>query len=173
MPRRRRYPDEPEVYADTLTCLFQAEASPETERVLDEATHFRAYDAWALARAHIFEEWQKATDPVNLQPKAPKTMRDAAALLKKHPPTDIVQTEVDRLIEAIEAPYGTRIQKMIREAMRLSDDPARQSAAVAELAKDLGLEPAPPPDPLPVIEIEDVHLVCWIAIVPSSTGIVQ
>jgi len=62
---------------------------------------------------------------------------------------------------------------MIREAMRLSDDPARQSAAVAELAKDLGLEPAPPPDPLPVIEIEDVHLVCWIAIVPSSTGIVQ
>ena len=112
--------EEPEVSADTLTCLFQAEATPETERVLDEATHNRAYDAWALARDHIFEEWQKATDPVNLQPKVPKTMRDAAALLKKHPPTDIVQTEVDRLIEAIEAPYGTRIQKMIREAMRSS-----------------------------------------------------
>jgi len=160
--------ENPEVFSDTLTCLFQAEASPETERVLDEATHYRAYDAWALARANIFEEWQKATDPVNLQPKVPKTMRDAAALLKKHPPTDIVQTEVDRLIEAIEAPYGTRIQKMIREAMRSSDDPARQSVAVAELAKELGLEPAPPPDPLPVIEIEDVHLVCWMAIVPAA-----
>jgi len=138
--------------------------------VLDEATHHRAYDAWALARANIFEEWQKATDPVNLQPKVPKTMRDAAALLKKHPPTDIVQTEVDRLIEAIEAPYGTRIQKMIREAMRSSDDPARQSVAVAELAKELGLEPAPPPDPLPVIEIDDVHLVCWLAITPSPSS---
>ena len=57
---------------------------------------------------------------------------------------------------------------MIREATRSSDDPAKQSVAVAELAKDLGLEPAPPPAPLPVIEIDDVHLVCWMAIVPTD-----
>lgn len=95
-------------------------------------------------------------------------MRDAAALLKKHPPADIEQVEIDRLIEAVEAPYGARIQKMVREAMRSSDDPARQAAAVAMIAKELGLEPAPPPDPLPVIELEDVHLVCWMAIEPMG-----
>ena len=33
-----------------------------------------------------------------------------------------------------------------------------------KLATELGLEPAPPPAPLPVIELEDVHLVCWMAI---------
>ena len=86
--------------------------------MLDEATHARAYDAWARAREHIFTEWQKATDPRNLQPKVPKTMRDAAELLRAHPPADLPQTEVERLIDAVEAPYGARIEKMVREAMR-------------------------------------------------------
>jgi len=159
---------EPEIIADTLTCLSHAEATPETERMLDEETHRRAYDAWNRARLHIFQEWEKATDPRNLQPKVPKTMRDAAELLRTHPPAELAQTEVERLIDALEAPYGTRIEKMIREAMRSEEQPAKQAVAVAVSAKDLGLERPEPVQALPVIELEDVHLVCWLAIVPSE-----
>jgi len=57
---------------------------------------------------------------------------------------------------------------MFREAMRSEEDPARQAAAVARLAQELGLEPAPQPDPLPLIELDDVHLVCWMAIVAAE-----
>jgi hypothetical protein len=159
---------EPEIIADTLTSLFHAEATAETERVLDVATHARAYDAWARAREHIFVEWQKATDPRNLQPKVPKTMRDAAELLRAHPPADLPQTEVERLIDAVEAPYGARIEKMVREAMRSEESPVRQAVAVATKAKDLGLERPEPVQALPVIELDDVHLVCWLAIVAAA-----
>jgi len=156
---------EPEIIADTLTCLFQAEATPETERVLDEQTHERAYDAWARARQDIFEQWQKATDPRHLQPKVPKTMREAAQLLRAHPPRNLTQEEVEHLIDALEAPYGARIEKIIREAMRAEAQPARQAEAVAAKAQELGLEPPEPVSALPVIEPDDVHLVCWTAIV--------
>jgi len=161
-------PAEPEVLGDTLTCLFHAEATPETERVLEEETHARAYDAWALASDHIYSEWLKATDPINLLPKVPKTMRDAADLLRRHPPSDLAQSEIERLIEAIEAPYAPRIQKVIRDAVKSEEQPARQAMAVAKTATELGLEPGEPPAVLPVIGPEDVHLVCWLAIVPET-----
>ena len=160
-------PEEPEILGDTLTSLFHAEARPDTERVLSEETHARAYDAWELAREHIYSEWLKATDPMNLLPKVPKTMRDAADLLRRYPPSDVPQTEIERLVEAIEAPYAARIQKVIRDAMRDEEQPARQAVAVARAAKELGLEPSQPPEVLPVIGPEDVHLVCWLAIVPE------
>ena len=167
------YPDgeAPEIYGETLTCLFQAEAHPDTERVLDEETHRRAYGAWELARQDIFEEWQKATDPFNLQPAVPKAMRDAVELLRSHPPGDLSQPELETLIDAVEAPYGVRIERAIREAMRSSEEPAEQAVAVARTAKMLGLAPSPAPEPLPIIAIDDVHLVCWLAIVPPSAPV--
>lgn len=39
-----------------------------------------------------------------------------------------------------------------------------QVRALARLTDDLGLPPSPPPEPLPEIEDDDVHLVCWLAI---------
>jgi hypothetical protein len=36
------------------------------------------------------------------------------------------------------------------------------------ITRDLGLKPSPPSQPLPEITEEDVHLVCWLAIVPST-----
>ncbi len=39
---------------------------------------------------------------------------------------------------------------------------------IAAYAKDLGLQPSPPPEPLPEITEDDVHLVCWLAIVPAE-----
>ncbi len=164
------YPEDgiPKVDSETLVCFSQAQVHADTERVLDSESHHLAYDAWEMARRHIFEEWQKATDPFNLQPKVPKAMRDAAALLRSHPPEDIPQEELERLIDAVEAPYGARIERALRGALRSSDDPARQAVAVAEEVKRLGLSPSPAPEPLPLIEIEDVHLVCWLAIMPEG-----
>lgn len=74
---------QPEIIADTLACLFQAQATPDTDRVLEEATHARAQNASALTHDQICREWLKATDPRNLRPKVPKTMRDAADLLRR------------------------------------------------------------------------------------------
>lgn len=159
---------EPDVISDTLTCLSHAHASAETDRVLDDATHRLAYDAWEIARGDILAQWTIATDPANLQPTVPRTMRDAAQLLRDHPPVGMSQQEVDVLVDAVEAPYGNRIQKLVRDAMRGAPDPRESAEAVARVVREQGLQPAPAPEPLPVISVEDIHLVCWQAIAPSD-----
>jgi hypothetical protein len=163
-------PDSPEIVDDTLTCLAHARADIETARVLSEETHAAAYDAWASAREDIFGDWQYATDPAHLQPRIPKVLRDAAELLREHPPTGFEQRELDRVVDSLEAPYGTRIQKYVREAMGGEETPGERSANVVRAVQDLGLEPARAPEPLPVIELDDVHLVCWMVIVADRDG---
>jgi hypothetical protein len=51
--------------------------------------------------------------------------------------------------------------------MASSKKPTEQVIAIAQVATELGLEPSPPPEPLPEIDHDDVHLVCWLAIVPE------
>jgi hypothetical protein len=159
-----------QVAGETLTCLAAAHATSDTERVLGEESHRLAYDAWAVARGHIFEEWDQATDPANLTPSVPKAMREAAAILRTNPPAGRTQEEVDGLVDAIEAPYGPRILAMMRDAIRSSDDPGEQAENIAQTATELGLRPSPAAEPLPVIVPEDVHLVCWMAIVPKGAA---
>lgn len=157
---------EGEIVSDTLACLGHAQCDADTVRVLDDETHMRAYEAWERARRDIYEAWQHATDPANLQPRVPKPMRDAAELLRANPPPEVAQRELDRLCDAIEAPYGTRIQRLIRAALGSFDVPLDQAREVVRVVTELGLEPSPAPEPLPVIGLDDVHLVCWLAVVP-------
>lgn len=160
-------PNESKVVADTLACLAQAQCDGDTVRVLSDATHEGAYEAWAIARQHIYEDWMKATDPANLLPPVPKVLRDAAQLLRDNPPSGYAQSEVDRMVDALETALGTRIQNMIRKAVQSDSKPPLQAQAVAEAVKELGLEPPHPPKPLPLITIDDVHLVCWMAVVTA------
>jgi hypothetical protein len=52
--------------------------------------------------------------------------------------------------------------------MRSSEDPIEQATAIAATVEELGLQPSPPPEPLPPITDDDVHLVCWLAIAPQE-----
>lgn len=156
------------IVSDTLTCLARAACDPDTSRALPEGAHRRAYEAWEAARRDVFASWQHATDPANLQPRVPKPMREAAELLRENPPPEIEQAELDRLCDAIEAPYGKRIENLIRSAVRSAESPVEQARVVIDKVRELGLEPAPAPEPLPVIELEDIHLVCWLAVVNAD-----
>ncbi len=73
------------------------------------------------------------------------------------------------LIEALDAPYPERVVRTIRVAIGSRIDITDQVRAIAQIVADLGLVPSPPPEPLPQISASDVHLVCWLALVPSTT----
>jgi hypothetical protein len=122
-----------------------------------------AYTAWQNARHDIFGEWAFATDPANLQPKVRPALKFAANHLRKFPPPDLTQEEINLLIESIEAPWGTRIEKQIREAAQLPNG-TDTSEAIVEAVKRLGLEPFKAPEPLPPVEESEVRLVCWIKV---------
>ena len=159
---------EPVVIAETLACLDRARPPDgfSTPRVLDDDTYRGAFDAWEVARTDVVERWNFLADKANLEPKVPPALRRAAEILRSHPPAALTQDAVDRTIDAICAPYPERIICTFRAAMVGVEDPAEQAARVLGVVRSLGLEPYTPPQPLPEITPEDVHLVCWLALVP-------
>jgi hypothetical protein len=161
----------PAVVEDTLACLAHARPPDELEtpRVLDEATYQGAFGAWTHARDSIVASWNRSSDPANLVPPIPPAMQRAAELVRRHRPASMTLEEADRLIDVLEAPYPEHTLRAIRQAIASSEEPQQQVLAVAQTVKDLGLQPNPPPKPLPEIERDDVHLVCWLAIVPPAT----
>jgi hypothetical protein len=158
--------DEANVQGDTLTCLAQAVSSPSELRHLPHQMRSLAYDAWQVASRDILSEWEIATDPRNLKPPIPKPMRDAAELLRSNRPADMTNEEF-HLLDTIEAPYDLRTQRLIRRALNDHRTVADQVVAVIQVIKDLGLQPPEELKPLPEITIDDVHLVCWMALVPG------
>jgi Helicase conserved C-terminal domain/PLD-like domain/SNF2-related domain len=155
--------DSKPIIKDTLTCLRLITCREDTPRMLDNRLYEQAFTAWRTARGDIFNEWTFATDPANLQPRVRPSLRAAANHLRRYPPSGMSQEELDRLTEAIEAPWGPRIERQIRTAME-SGEGLIGSAAIAESVKRLGLEPFQAPAPLPPIQEEDVRLICWLAV---------
>ncbi len=102
-----------------------------------------------------------------MQPAIPKPMREAADLLRNHSPKDLGTERLGRILDAIEAPYDTRTQRMMRRTLDEHDSTSERVAAVIALVDDLGLQPPPPVEPLPEIDQRDVNLVTWLALVPG------
>lgn len=165
-------PEAPVVVGDTLACLDNARPSQgfDTPRILADETYQDAFDAWRHALDDIVTTWNHLSDPANLMPAVPPAMQRAAAVVLANPPAGFTVEQSDRLAAALQAPYPERTVKMIRNVLAASDDPAEQSASLAAVVADLGLEPAPAPEPLPEIDDTDVHLVCWLAITPEPAS---
>ncbi len=167
----RRVDGDPGIIVDdTLACLDRARPADEwdTRRDLDEETYRSALDAWEVARDHVVERWNFLADPANLAPVVPAVMRRAAQEVRDHAIGVDIEV-IDRAVEALEAPYAERILRLFRSAMAIESDRER-AKQILELVAELGLEPPPPPEPLPEINADDVHLVCWLALVPSRTS---
>lgn len=158
------------VVSETLACLAIAQplAGADTERFMTDELLTAAFDAWALAKDDIDERWREASDPRALAPEVPRVMRDAVEIIRAHKPPELTQEQADTLVDALEQAFPERIQRLFRRALRASDDPIEQARAIAATVAELGLQPAPPPVPLPAITTDDVHLVCWLAVVPKG-----
>jgi hypothetical protein len=161
---------DPVIVDDTLACLDRVRPPDEwdTPRDLDEETYRAAFEAWELARGHVVERWNYLADPANLAPVVPAVMRRAAQELRDHAIGVDIEI-IDRAVEALEAPYAERILRLFRAAMSL-EAPRERAQQIIELVDELGLEPPPPPESLPEINPDDVHLVCWLALVPKAQG---
>jgi len=118
-------------------------------------------DSWTVSAIPL----RFATDPLNLQPRIRPFFRNAAEHLRKYPPTEVRQNELDLLVESIEAPWGIRYERAIKEVFNPeADDPYVASAALVEKVRELGLQPFVQPEPLPPIQPDDVVLICWMGV---------
>lgn len=158
---------EAEIIGELGTCLRLLECTEDTPRVLSEEMAYEAYESWARARLNIFEAWTFETDPANLQPKIRKLNREVAAFLRANPPIDIELERLHRCLDAIESPWPRREENLLRLAWErefpTSKDKARH---IVEEVERIGAEPFHAPEPLPPIEVEEIHLITWMAIDP-------
>jgi hypothetical protein len=129
-----------------------------------------AFGSWARARRNIFDAWTFETDPANLQPKIRKLNRDVAAFLRANPPADVELERLHRCLDAIEAPWPRREENLLRLAWEQEFSTSAEKARhLVEEVENIGAEPFHPPEPLPPIEEEEVHLITWMAIERPDT----
>lgn len=83
-------------------------------------------------------------------------------------PPEMTQERADALVDIFDQAFPERTQGDIRFALRAAADPVDQARAVAARVAELGLERSPQPEALPAIGEDDIHLVCWLAIVGES-----
>jgi len=168
----RFIPDkEDDIVRDTLGCLSRIACSEETERYVAPDLAERAYSTWERARKDIYDEWTFATDPANLQPYIRPLFREIASHLRDYPPPNVNEPELSNVLDAVEAPWGLRIERQLREVFYEESLDARSiSAAVVDKVRELGLRPYRAPEPLPEIDEEDVQLVCWMAVEMDAGG---
>jgi hypothetical protein len=157
--------DDSPIIRDTLGCLRLIACREDTARHVAPDLLARIYEGWEQAQRDIYDEWIYATDPANLQPRVRPLFRNVAEHLRRYPPRGVEQSDLDRTIEALEAPWGMRIENQLREIFRAQEvDPYSLSALLLDKVRELGLEPFQAPEPLPVIDIDEVRLVCWMAV---------
>ena len=163
----RFVPEDPEedIERDTLTCLSVLSCTEETPRELPEEFAEGAFGAWERARRDIYEEWMRATDPATLQPRIRPLFRTAANHVRLHPADGLSVEERDRVADALEAPWGIRQERRLREVFTAyQDDPGELTRRIAEVVVELGLQPWKPPEPLDPIEEDEISLVVWMGI---------
>jgi len=109
--------------------------------------------------------WTFETDPANLQPKVRRLNREVAAFLRQHPPAGIEQERLNRCLDAVESPWSLREENQLRLAWELVfPSSADKSKHLVEEVERIGAEPFRAPHPLPPIDREEIHLICWMAI---------
>jgi hypothetical protein len=107
-------------------------------------------------------------DPANLTRPVPRVMRDAAELVRRHGAH--LADRQDDLIARLEARYAPRIQRAIRDLLNDATltELEKKATQLLALADHLGLVRQPAPQPLPPIDSDDVHLICWTVILPDD-----
>ena len=158
------------------TCLRLIECEETMPTWSSDILWERVYDFWEIAQKNILTCWMKETDPANLQPRVRPLNHRVAKFIRDNMPRDMSQDQVIKSLDILESPWPRREETMLRAWF---DSSGHESVALSRfLVKqilDTGLEPVKPPMPLPVIELEDIKLVCWMGIesencnsVPSS-----
>ncbi len=107
------------------------------------------------------------TDPANLQPKLRPLIRRVAEFIRANPPADMDAVRITQALDVLESPWPRREEIMLREWF---DDETRAGTAKAAYLIDnileTGLEPFREPPILAPIHLDEIELVCWMAISP-------
>lgn len=159
---------EVDISSDTLTCLMAADPGTDRgEQIVPDRALKEVFSAWVVAQRDVYESWTFLTDKANLQPKIAKALRDAHALVLEHGDT-LGLEEQDRLLAKLNGRWDTSVVKSIRNIVRGDEKPKKKVKAIDRFVTDAGLQVPVQPEPLKPVRIEDIRVVCWMAVSKST-----
>ena len=156
---------------DTLTCLIAADPSEANRdvQVLSEAAQQQVFAAWERARADVHRTWSDLTDWANLEPRIERALRDAIHLVAEHG-EHLGHEDQGDLIARLNGKWERAIVRSVREILRRDDLSNRAKVtALREFVTETGLPIPLRAEPLPSVRIEDVRVVCWMAVSPAAS----
>jgi hypothetical protein len=159
----------PWIDADTLTCLIAADPGEENgeTQVLSDAAASGVFAAWEVAQRHIHGKWSELTDWANLQPQIEKALRDAIAMVADHG-AHLGELQGD-LIARLNGRWERAIVRSVREIIRRDDLTNRDKAdKLLEFVTETGLPIPEAAKALPPVRIDDIRVVCWMAVSPAA-----
>lgn len=160
------------VVDDTLASLVAADpgTAGRTRLLTDDA--FRgAYEAWALAQEDAHAEWMRSTDPNALAAEIPASFRDArGVVLNDGGHLGSAQLETIKRLNTVPT---AKARKAMRAVLRAGRTSQTVVAAIVKVLDDYGIQPAQAVEPLPVIALADVRLLCWMAVEGTKDAIIK
>jgi len=164
----RRSDGAPYVVDRLLACLNRADPlAPDVPAELPPELHAAVLETWPLVQRDVFDDWMSQTDPAAVQPVVPRVMRDAADLVRRH--GAFLGEEQDRLVERLAQQVEVRVQREVRDVLREEElRPERAVSRLRDLADQVRLSVPAPVEPLPEIELDDVRVLCWMAVLPQT-----
>ncbi len=155
---------------DTLTCLIAADPGENYGdiQVLSDEAQTQVFAAWDRARTHVHSAWSVLTDWANLEPQIEKALRDAVHLVAEHG-GHLGQGDQGDLIARLNGKWERAVIRSVREILRREDlsDKAKVNA-LRQFVTDTGLPIPEQAQPLPPVRIDDIRVVCWMAVTPAG-----
>ncbi|CAB4791395.1 MAG: helicase [Actinobacteria bacterium] len=159
----------PWIDSDLLTCLIAADPGDNhlLEQTLSDEATTGVFASWERARDDVYHQWTELTDWANLEPQIEKALRDAIFLVGEYGGHLGVDVQGD-LIARLNGRWERGIVKSVREILRREDlDERRKADKLLEYVTEAGLPIPERAKPLAPVRIEDVRLVCWMAVSPE------
>jgi hypothetical protein len=139
---------------------------PDVEQQLSDAASQQVFDAWAKVRAEIHETWTRLTDPAFLAPKVDLALRQAINLVFAH--GTVLGVGQQTLIAKLSGKWNKAVVDAVRAIVRNEELlPAEKVIQLDALATEMGLQIPAAPQPLPSVRIDDIRVVCWMAVTPK------
>lgn len=163
-------PETDAIEGEMGTCLRLLECDLDTPTSCPDSVFQAAYSFWAVAQQHIRDGWMLETDPANTQPRVRPLNHRVADFIRTHRPRGLSEERMTCALDILESPWPRREEVMLRQWFGEGDmeAPGGRVRTLVRRIIETGLEPAHPPSPLPPIELEDVELVCWMALRPAN-----
>lgn len=161
---RRDIQDQPIIVDETLTALRIADPGSSTmPQHISPAAQDQVFAAWEIAQRDIHEAWSKLTDIANFAPTVPFALRTACDIVLKHG-GQLGPNRQSELIKTLSANWDYRVVRQVRDIIGSDEHAPVKVHLLEEYVKEAGLTPPEVPQPLSPIDINDVQVVCWLAV---------